>query len=64
MRASGFMNARIAAQYSSPNRVIVVSIVLMERFLARPSSLVKARAVAVDDAQATGQEVHGHQKTR
>jgi hypothetical protein len=62
MHASGFMNARIAGQYSSPRRVIVVSIALMERFLARRSSLAAARAVAVDDAPATGQEVHGHHK--
>jgi len=47
MRASGFMNARIAERYSSPKREIVVSIALMERFLARRFSLLATREVAV-----------------
>jgi hypothetical protein len=40
MLASGFMNVRIAERYSNPKRAIVVSIALMERFLARRFSLV------------------------
>jgi hypothetical protein len=56
MRASGFMNAQIAARYSNPKRVIVVSSVVMERFLARRSSLVKPGAVAVDEAAAISEE--------
>jgi hypothetical protein len=34
MRASGFMNVQIAERYSNQKRAIVVSIALMERFLA------------------------------
>jgi hypothetical protein len=51
MRASGFMNVQIVERYSNQKRAIVVSIALMERFLALRSSLVAARTVAVKDAQ-------------
>jgi hypothetical protein len=41
------MNVQIVEQYSNPKRVIVVSIALMGRSLARRFSLVVVRVVAV-----------------
>jgi hypothetical protein len=60
MRVSGFMNVQIVEQYSNLKREIVVSIVLMERFLARRFSLLATREVAVRSAQTFGQEVCRH----
>jgi hypothetical protein len=60
MRVSGFMNVQIVEQYSNLKREIVVSIALMERFLARRFSLVVVRVVAVRSVQTFGQEVCRH----
>jgi hypothetical protein len=60
MRVSGFMNVQIVEQYSNLKREIVVSIALMERFLARRFSLVVVRVIAVRSAQTFGQEVCRH----
>jgi hypothetical protein len=57
MRASGFMNARIAERYSNQKREIVASFAVMVRFLARRSSLETARVAAVKDAQTFVQEM-------